>query len=175
MSWKSNKDLILAGGRTDHIHVMYAPASNTAPSNLSGAGTWQTVPFDTLVEDGGGIASLAANALTIPLGRYLWEAKLYRNATTNQRENFQSRIYDGSAVVKKQGIPSYIEGTYYYSNADAAVDSLMAYNGEFTLTETKSIEFQILLISASVTLGSVRNVSGENEAYQELKLWRVRQ
>jgi hypothetical protein len=148
-----------------YIHVRDEKANGSSGGTFT-AGTWQTRVLNTIVTDSHNLATLAANALTVPSGVY--QVNDCRAPAFRVDRN-RARIMGNGSVQLLLGQNAYSDNTDDYAQTNAHVV------GRFTLTTTTAltVEHYGQTTYAGQGFGVEGSVPGVNEIYTELILERV--
>jgi len=147
----------------DLLHVEDQKSSGSAGGTFT-SGAWQTRTLNTVVTNLISGASLSSNQVTLPAGRYYFEA----HAPAFQVNVHKTQLYNISDTV------SIKIGTTEDSSAADAVTTRSFVSGEFTLTASKTIELQHRCTNtvSSNGFGAALSTSGV-EVYAALKIWKL--
>lgn len=140
LSWVSPAN---GGTSTSALKYQYQLSSGTN-GGASTAGSWQTYPLNTEVQDEGGYGSLASNQITLAAGTYSVSAFAPLSVVPTSTQLRVYNITDSAALVL---------GMSSYSNAAGATFTPATAQGVFTITATKVIELQYRVTTGEATYG----------------------
>ncbi len=151
-----------AGSPIPNVIVEDQKATGTASGAFT-TGAWQTRVLNTLVRNADSIASLAANAVTLPAGTYYlrWSCPAY---IVNQH---QTRLYNVTAAA----VVALGQGAYASSaNADASISI-----GSAVVTIAAPAAFRVEHRCATTRATNGFGVAGgfDTEIYGRLEIWKA--
>lgn len=145
-------------------------ASGTAGSSAATAGSWTKATINTEVYNTITSAALASSVVTLPAGRYTFDANVYLSisglAATQQ---FGLRLRDTTAGANLGFVAESVAGAEINTNNAVAPSKRVRLRGVFTLSTTTTIELQynITVSSGTVNIGAPGSFS-VNESYAQM-------
>lgn len=163
-SGTANSTTYLAGDQTYKTFLSsYVKCSNTQTSGTNGgtatSGAWRTLPLNTKDTDTGSIATLSSNQLSLPSGTYqvLGFQSFYSTELSQTRIQ---NITDTSTI---------LTGQVVRYGVTAAISGPSMVMGQFTLSGTKTIEFQYQVSRTESTDGLGLPGSFGSEVYAQIE------
>jgi len=145
------------------LHVQHTTTVGTDGGDI--LTTWTTRPLDaTLVNRISG-ASVAGNAITLPIGTY----RISGYAQAFACENHRAALYNTSdSTIEIAGSSARAKNSYF----DMSPSFL---NGEFTLVATKTFELRHIASLQKLTsgLGKSANLGGLNELFADIWIYKL--
>ena len=150
------------GGAEDYILIRDEKANNTQGGTFT-SGIWHTRDLNTIVDDAGNHASLAANQITLAAGTYRVKAKTPAFDVSSNRCKLYN-ITDTSDIIP--GSSNYAApGGDVFNNAPLA--------GRFIINSPKVLELQHRSSGFKVNTGyGVATNFGEVEIYSSIEFWK---
>lgn len=144
-----------------YIYVREEQASGTTGGSLASGGFVQRI-LNTKVVDSHSLATLSANRLNIPVGRY----RFAFSAPAFGVNAHKSKLLDFTNSI------SYI-GSSEYCAASVAETTRSVGEGEFTITAAADFEIDTVVGTTNAIGGGGALGFGVAEVYSELQLWKV--
>jgi hypothetical protein len=147
----------------------YGKWSDTKASTTDGGtftqGAWRTRDLNTEDSDSEGMATIAANQITLEAGTYVCSAQ----APGFKVNKHATRLYDttGAAVL--------LNGTSCDSTSSTSMQTASLISGKFTIAVQSVLEVQHYCNSTQATtgFGNPSDIGGRDEVYATIELWRV--
>jgi len=152
-----------------YIKVLDSKATNTEGGSTSST-TWNRRDLNTISVDETGVVSVSSNKITLPAGKYRFNATVPGAGTAYGQQKLR-------LVIDPDGTPSYIYGpncdlfpggSSYYQSSTATIF------GAFTLAASKAIAIEQYVTSGLATYGGGKaiNISSVAEIYSVIELRR---
>lgn len=153
------------------MHVIDQKASGTGGGSVTAA-AWNTRTLNTVLVNNISGASLASNVITLPAGTYYVEASAPAvgdtSTATNQRHKVAIKKVDNTLLLL--GTSECIQP----SGSSIILQTRSFVRGTFTLAASTGIILDhYFTTSTSYVAGIPTNISGYNEVYSEIKIWKV--
>lgn len=146
------------------LHVRDEKASGTNAGTFSD-GADRTRTLNTTVTNEIDGASLASDQITLPAGTY----EIAARAPARGVDNHKAWLYDTT------GTATLVEGSSARTDSAAATTTDSHVVGRFTLTAESDLELRHRCTASEAThgLGDPTGLSGRNEVYAEVRIWRL--
>jgi hypothetical protein len=149
---------ITATAVTRALYVKNILSSGTnAPTFTSGS--YQTVPFNTLIDNTSIGGSLSSNQITLPAGTYKIDASICAFGVYNWKAKLRN-VTDSTDVL--------IGTSTRAENTDGTV-TLSVIIGEFTIASSKTFEIQARCLITRASGMGISAGFGDNETYSQVK------
>jgi hypothetical protein len=151
-----------AGSPIPNVIVEDQKASGTS-SGAFNSGAWRTRDLNTLVRNEGGIASLAANEVTLPPGTYYmrWSAPAY---IVNAHQTRLFNVTSGAAVAL---------GQCAYANSANADSNLSHGSAVATVSATTAFRLEHRCATTRATNGFGVSAALDTEIFSRLEIWKA--
>lgn len=153
------------GGVFDaYVNVQHQETQNTAGGTFN-SGAWRTRPLNVEEADTGGIASLAANRITLPAGSYVVSARAQAFSVAYH----QLRLYDVT------GAATLLTGHSQWSSeaSGGLAQDTATLSGRFTLAQESAIELQHYSTGSQADSGFGLAANITTEVYATVEIWRL--
>lgn len=151
------------------VYGQYFHAQDQKPQNTVGGtfstGDWRTRDFNTVLTNEITGASLSTNQITLPAGTYYINAHCMGYGVGLHK----LKLYNVSDSV------DVIVGPQMHSNSTSITGTQAPLFGRFTIGSSKSFELRHYcnVSNASNGFGAAQNISGYNEVYSDVQIWRI--
>lgn len=145
----------------NYLNAVDQKAQNTEGGSFT-SGAWRTRDLNTLRHNTISGASLAANRITLPAGKYICQfcAPAYATSVNTLHQTRLRNITAGTDLI-------------IGSSARGAAQTLSVGAGHFTLTVTSLIELQHIIGTTRNTDGFGKAANFTSEIYGQVSIWRV--